>query len=92
MRFQIMRAAERDIESIIEYTDENFGEAQTREYLAGLYHSFDLLTDNPKMGMTFDGARRRYIYKSHYVYYRIDREILKILRIRHTSMKEPARR
>ena len=92
MRFQIMHAAVRDIEKIIEYTDENFGEVQTREYLAGLHHSFDLLTDNPKMGMAFDGMRRRYIYKSHYVYYRIDRDILKILRIRHTSMKEPGRR
>ncbi len=92
MRFEIMRAAERDIEEIVEYTDLNFGEAQTQEYLAGLYYSFDLLTDNPKMGLSFDSARRRYIYKSHYVYYRIEEGILKILRIRHTKLKEPQRR
>ena len=92
MRFQVMRAAERDIEDIIAYTDEHFGEAQTQEYVAGLYASFDLLTDNPKMGRAFDSTRRRYIYKSHYVYYRIDKDVLKILRIRHTKLKEPARR
>ena len=92
MRYQVMRAAERDIEKIISYTDENFGEGQTQEYLAGLYYSFDLLTDNPKMGRVFDSARRYYIYRSHYVYYRIDGDLLKILRIRHTSLKMPERR
>lgn len=92
MRCQVMRAAERDIEDIISYTDENFGQGKTDEYLSGLYYSFELLSDNPKMGRVFDAARRYYIYRSHYVFYRIDGELLKILRIRHTSLKLPKRR
>lgn len=92
MRFEVMRAAERDIEKIIAYTDETFGQAQTRTYLSGLYYSFDLLTDNPEMAPRFDIMRRRYVYKAHYVYYRIDQDVLKILRVLHTKLRQPAQR
>ena len=77
---------------MIRYTDEKFGSQQTEEYLSGLYHSFDLLTDNPKMRLSFDASRRRYIYASHYVYYRIAGDEAHILMVRHTAMREPPRR
>ncbi len=59
MDFRLTRRAEADIKSIIRYTDLNFGPAQTKEYLGGLFNSFDLLTDNPELGREWSRGRRR---------------------------------
>lgn len=64
MNYDLSRKVLRRIEEIIRYTDENFGEHQSREYVDGLYHSFDLLADNPRMGRQFDQRRRRYVNRS----------------------------
>ena len=71
MIHDLSRKALRQIEEIIRYTDENFGERRTQEYVGGLYHSFDLLAENPRMGRRSDQRRRRYVYRSHHVYYRL---------------------
>lgn len=71
MTFRLTRQAQSDIKAIYHYTVEFFGEGQAHEYLEGLDYSFDLLTDNPKLGRLWDGKGRRYVYKSHLVYYRI---------------------
>ena len=70
MNHDLSRKALRQIEEIIRYTDTNFGGHQAREYLSGLYHSFDIRGDNPQMGRRFDQRRRRYVYRSHHVYNR----------------------
>ena len=85
MIFELSRKASRKIEEIIRYTDRHFGLEQTEEYLSGLYYSFDLLTDNPRMGRPYDERRRRYVYRSHHVYYRIQKDRILIVDIRHTS-------
>ncbi len=64
------------------YTVEYFGEGQAQEYLDGLYYSFDLLTDNPNLGRSFEGNMRRYVFKSHLVYYEVKKDVIHILRIR----------
>lgn len=51
------RKALRQMEDIIRYTDANFGEGQTAEYVTGLCHRFDMLCDNPGMGRRFDARR-----------------------------------
>ena len=63
MIYELSRRARRQIEDIIRYTDANFGDDQTAEYVTGLYHSFDILSDNPEMGRQYDERRRRYIYR-----------------------------
>lgn len=50
-------------------------------------YSFDLLTDNPNMGRLFEENIRRYVYKSHLVYYEIKAEDLVIIRIRNARQK-----
>jgi len=82
MIYRLTRQAQSDIKAIYHYTVENFGEEQAKEYLNGLGYSFDLLTDNPKIGRLWDGKGRRYIYKSHLVYYRILEDEIIITRIR----------
>lgn len=90
MRYEISRRASDEIDGIIRYTDEHFGEAQTAEYLGGLYGSFALLADNPKLGKAWAGERRCYIYRSHYVFYRILDDHVFITDIRSTRQKIPA--
>jgi toxin ParE1/3/4 len=89
MNYDLSRKALRQIEEIIRYTDENFGEHQTSEYVDGLYHSFDILADNPRMGRRFDQHRRRYIYRSHHVYYRLLGDRILIVDIRNALQNAP---
>ncbi len=84
MIYELSGKASRQIEAIIRYTDKHFGEQQTEEYINGLYYSFDLLTDNPRMGRVYDARRRRYVYRSHHVYYRIQKDKILIVDIRNT--------
>lgn len=89
MIYELSRKALRQIEEIILYTDANFGEDQTHEYVSGLYHSFDILSDNPRMGRQFDERRRRYIYRSHQVYYRLFKHRILIVDIRNSRQNPP---
>lgn len=83
------RKALRQIEDIIRCTDANFGEDQTAECVTGLYHSFDILCDNPAMGRRYDERRRRYIYRSHQVYYRLFKTRILIVDIRSSRQSPP---
>jgi len=89
MRYELSERARADIKAIIIYTLENFGRGQADEYLDGLFKSFDLLTDNPRIGMSVTGGVRRYIYRSHYVFYEIRGEVIRIATIRHTRQELP---
>ena len=71
MTYQLSRLAQSNIKAIYRYTVKYFGEGQAKEYLDGLNYSFELLTDNPKLGRLWDGKGRRYVYKNHLVYYRL---------------------
>jgi toxin ParE1/3/4 len=87
MTYRLTRQAQSDIKAIYHYTVEYFGERQAREYLDGLDYSFDLLTDNPKLGRLWDGKGRRYVYKSHLVYYRIVKDEIVLTRIRNARQQ-----
>lgn len=89
MIYNLSRKALRQIEGIIRYTDKNFGEQQTAEYINGLYYSFGLLVDNPQMGMVYDQRRRRYVYCSHHIYYRLQKDTILIVDIRNTRQQPP---
>lgn len=89
MRYELSRQASAQIDEIIRYTDAYFGEEQTAEYVGGLYLSFDLLTDNPKLGKAWATGRRCYIYRSHYVFYRIEEGRIFITDIRNTRQQVP---
>ena len=89
MIYDLSRKARSQIEEIIRYTDEYFGTEQTVEYVRGLYHSFDILSDNPRMGRQYDERRRRYIYRSHQVYYRILKDRILIVDIRNSRQSPP---
>lgn len=85
MSFALTRRARNDIKSIARYTVENFGSLQMEEYLNGLYYSFELLSENLKMGREWMPGRRRYIYRMHHIYYRLAGDDVLITHIRHAS-------
>jgi toxin ParE1/3/4 len=85
MIFEISKRAWSDLKNIAHYTLENFGLAQTEDYLDGLYRSFELLADNPKLGREWDSGRRRYIYRMHHIYYPLADDRVLITHIRHSS-------
>lgn len=89
MSYELSRQASATIDDIIRYTDKNFGPEQTAEYVGGLYNSFELCADNPRMGRTWHNERRVYIYRSHYVFYRITDERIFITDILNTRQQIP---
>jgi toxin ParE1/3/4 len=92
MNYRLTQRAKADIKEIYRYTVDNFGAVQAGLYLGGLEYTFDLLTGNPRLGLLFAGEIRRYIYKQHYVFYRLEGETIVILQIRHTKRKLPYER
>src|SRR5262245_56659823 len=48
----LSRQAERDVESILQYTYETYGERQQQIYAAALHEAFETITDNPGLGHT----------------------------------------
>lgn len=89
MQYKLSRQAARKIDEIIEYTDTYFGHSQTEEYVGGLTYSFDLLCDNPQLGRLWEGNRRCYIYRTHYVFYRLLDDHILITDIRSTRQEIP---
>ena len=89
MLYELSERARSDVKAIILYTLENFGRQQADEYVDGLYKSFDLLTDNPKIGMAVFGDVRRYVYRSHYVFYAIRGDVIRVATIRHARQELP---
>lgn len=90
MRYELSKRAATDIEDILRYTIENFGREQADEYASGLFHSFDLLLDNPRLGRSYaGGAFFRYVYRMHHIYYAIREDVIRIAHIRHASQALP---
>ena len=89
MIYQLSRKALNQIEEIIRYTDANFGEHQTKEYIKGLYDCFDILGRCPEIGRPYDESRRRHIYKGHQIYYRVLDGGVLIVDIRNSRQSPP---
>lgn len=86
MEYKISRQERTNIIDIGQYTDRHFDAEQTQEYLSGLYYSFELLAENPKLGREWSEGKRRYVYRTHIVFYRLTRSGPLITDIRHSAM------
>lgn len=94
MRVELSEQAANDIIDILTYTIDRFGQPQADEYNTGLFRSFDLLADNPKLGRRVNLVGkghevRRYIYQAHYVFYEIRGAIIHIATIRSMRQELP---
>lgn len=86
--YQLSDKADADLAEIYEYSILNFGLSTAREYYTGLMKTFDMLSDNPKLGRNRDDLRkgvRSLVHQQHVIFYRVDKNRLFILRVLHVS-------
>lgn len=89
MRFQLTNKAYADLKSIAEYTQTTWGIEKRKEYLTQLDESFHMIAGNVGIGRNCDHIREGYLSHpvgKHLVFYRIEKEMVTIVRILHQSM------
>jgi toxin ParE1/3/4 len=91
-RLRLSRQAERDLESILQYTYETYGEWQMQIYAAALHEAFETITDNPGLGHRRSdlSERHRAFHVEHhfvvYVVYTVSGQTVNVSRILHERM------
>ncbi|MEM5492556.1 type II toxin-antitoxin system RelE/ParE family toxin [Hoeflea sp. AS16] len=83
-RYRLTKAADQDFERIFEFGIDQFGLAQALDYQNGMKQRFDKLAVQPNLYQAIDHIRqgyRRSVYQAHSIYYRIDDELILIVRI-----------
>jgi len=87
--YRFARAAEEDVDGIVDYTLEKWGVDQANQYIDGLEQRAKSLADNPKIGKTCNDlgtGLRCFPYQSHVLYYMEDPYGIIIARVLHESM------
>ncbi len=89
-KFLLSTKAKSDLIKIARYTQLTWGNSQRNDYLKILDNTFQLLADEPELGINCDHIREgynKYPQASHIVYYKENKvnQIL-IVRILHKSM------
>ncbi len=82
--------ARKDLKNIWLYTYENFGVAQADRYFDELESGMDTIRDNPLIGVSCDYIRagyRQYKVNEHYIFYRISKKTIHIVRVLHDTMQ-----
>ena len=81
--------AQRDLEDIWDHTVRTWGAAQAEKYLRQIEAALATITRDPQIGRSCDDIRagyRRFPTGSHIVFYRIDAEVIDVVRILHQRM------
>lgn len=84
-------AARSDLAAIDEYSAEQFGDDVADAYARGFMETFDLLGRHPYAGAArpeLGDAIRCQLHRRHRIFYRVNGEIILILRIVHHAMDE----
>lgn len=94
MRIELLADANADLRSIHAYTVRVHGVAQARRYLSGLRSRFSAVAANPGMGRIYPEATPetwRVTFQRHFIYYRVDGDVLLIVRVLHQRMLQESR-
>ncbi len=86
--YELSAEADKDIETIFDYTAEEFGLGQAVTYVNAFDNVFVDLLDNPELGRSRPEIRhglRSIAKESHTVFYRILKDRIRIVRILHGS-------
>ena len=81
--------AERDLEAIVEFTLENWGQSQATKYVDGLEALLASLALTPSLGVSKDEIFKGLLsfpYVSHVVFYIKDNDGVTVIRILHKRM------
>lgn len=88
-KFKLTRLAVADLEAILDYTLETWGQRQADRYLGDLEACFQELADQPGLGRSCDGIRpglRRMEHGRHVVFFRSRDYGIRIIRILHQGL------
>ena len=91
-KYRLSNRAVSDLESIAEYTIEQFGITQARKYRDGLGSCFEYLADNPNLGHSAEQLAtglKRFSHQSHTIFYVKNASGILIVRVLHSSMDTP---
>jgi len=89
MNYILSRQAITDLQTIWQFTAENWSTKQANDYYRLNIEKIYELPKYPQLGKSFDFARPGYrglIVKSHIVFYRISKDTIEIIRILHQSV------
>lgn len=89
MNYTLSKEAVKDLEKIWLYSFENWSVEQADRYSNLLMNEFDYLCLKPKSGIDFGKIRQGYWrtrVKSHFIFYKIKRDEIEIIRILHEVM------
>lgn len=86
---RLSRQAERDIEGILQYTYETYGERQRQSYQAALHEALEAIADNPGIGHKRPDLSERHLalhVEHHFVVYTLSGQTVNVSRILHERM------
>lgn len=84
LKYELSRAADRDLDDIYVYTFREFGVLQADVYFESLEDCLTKLAENPLLGVDASNVRagyRRFVHQRHTLYYRKIRTGVRIVRI-----------
>lgn len=84
LKYELSRAADRDLDDIYVYTFREFGALQADVYFESLEDCLTKLGENPLLGVDASNVRagyRRFVHQRHTLYYRKIRTGVRIVRI-----------
>jgi toxin ParE1/3/4 len=89
VNFELSKLALKDIDSIWEYTVQNWSIKQAEKYYKNIISTIKLICQNPEIGKSISEVKethRRKIVGSHMIIYKFQNDIIYIDRILHQSM------
>jgi toxin ParE1/3/4 len=84
--YRISRPAANDLRGINRYTAQRWGVEQARAYYARLLQCFEMLAENPALGVARPGVRegyRSFVEGSHVIFYQEQGDTIRIVRVLH---------
>ena len=89
MRYEITQKARSDLIGIWEYTYENWSHQQADKYYEILIEKIEEIASRPHIGRNYERIKvglKGVAIKSHIVFYRIENDIVEIIRVLHQRM------
>ncbi|WP_412178768.1 type II toxin-antitoxin system RelE/ParE family toxin [Rhizobium sp. TRM96647] len=84
--YQFTASAEADVNAILAYTLETWGDAQAEAYVGGLFDLLGRLSARPESGrlrQELPGSLRSFPYREHIVFYTVFRDAILVIRVLH---------
>lgn len=89
-KYRITRLAQNDLQSIWDYTVQEWSVSQAEKYIDGLLSCFDAIADGSMSTRAVDHIRQGYkkaAYGRHLVFFRIGTDqIIEVIRVLHANM------